>query len=732
MFSTSNKLFFVIITMLLEIGIHSIGFAQHNKLTFDQVYLFEKPRLLQRLPSLKGWLDDDHYLQLKNEDGNTYLMKVNAKTGNTEVYVNYAEINENIDESFDASSSTDVTDDYRSFLFVGEEDLYFYAVDDNEFKRLTNDSAKENNPILSPDGKKVAFTKEHNLFVVDTESGEVTQLTFDGADDIYNGWASWVYMEEILGRSTRHKAYWWSPNSEMIAFLHTDDSPVPKFPIFNSEGVHGKLEWEHYPKAGDPNAHVKLGIVHLKNKKIVWVEEDETVDQYTAWPSWTPDSRELFYQVLNRGQDTLQILSADPGTGKNKEIYTETQTTWVEFFEDVYVFKDGSGFILRSDLDGWRHLYYYDLKGKLINRITAGDWAVDEIKYIDEDNGVVYFEGSVRNTLESHLYKVKLDGTEFEQLTKPGWTHNATVSPHGKYFYNTYSNISEPAILELFKGNGESIKLIGERKTEIYNEYKLGKTELFTITTSDGYDLPAKWVLPPDFDETQKYPVIFSVYGGPGVKDVTNDFYGFLNRFFIAQNGIIYFTVDHRGSSHFGKKGTSLMHRNLGKWEMNDYIEAVKWLRELPFVDETRIGIEGGSYGGYIAALALTLGADYFTHGVAAYAGTAWELYDNVYTERFMGKPNENPEGYKFGSVMTHAEKYKGHLLITHGMMDDNVHVQNALQLVNKLTDLDKDFELMLYPNSRYGVRFPKWIHAQRNQWNFWYSHFFGKEFVKE
>ncbi|MGB5893601.1 MAG: prolyl oligopeptidase family serine peptidase [Ignavibacteriaceae bacterium] len=239
-------------------------------------------------------------------------------------------------------------------------------------------------------------------------------------------------------------------------------------------------------------------------------------------------------------------------------------------------------------------------------------------------------------------------------------------------------------------------------------------------------------MLPPDFDETQKYPVIFSVYGGPGVKDVTNDFYGFLNRFFIAQNGIIYFTVDHRGSSHFGKKGTSLMHRNLGKWEMNDYIEAVKWLRELPFVDETRIGIEGGSYGGYIAALALTLGADYFTHGVAAYAGTAWELYDNVYTERFMGKPNENPEGYKFGSVMTHAEKYKGHLLITHGMMDDNVHVQNALQLVNKLTDLDKDFELMLYPNSRYGVRFPKWIHAQRNQWNFWYSHFFGKEFVKE
>ncbi len=732
MISTSKKLLFIITTVLLAIGIHSIGFAQDKILTFDQVYLFGQPGLLQRLPSLKGWLDDDHYLQLKNEDGSTYLMKVNAEAGKEEIYVNYAEINENIEGRWDASSSADVTDDYKYFLFVEENDLYFYSVEDNELKRLTNDKAKENNPKLSPDGKKVVFTKEHNLFVVDTESGEVTQLTFDGTDDIYNGWASWVYMEEILGRATRHKAYWWSPNGEMIAFLHTDDSPVPKFPIFNSKGVHGKLEWEHYPKAGDPNAHVKLGIVHLENNNIVWVEEDETLDQYTAWPFWTPDSKELFYQVLNRGQDTLQILSADPNTGKNKEIYTETQTTWVEFFEDIYIFENGSGFILRSDKDGWRHLYYYNMNGKLLNRITESDWAVNEIKYVDEDNGVIYFEGSESSTLENHLYKVKFDGTDFELLTKSGWTHNTTVSPHGKYFYDTYSNISEPAKLELFNGDGESIKLIGDRKTEIFDEYKLGITELFTITTSDGVELPAKWVLPPDFDKTQKYPVIFSVYGGPGVKDVKNDFYRFLDRFFIAQNEIIYFVIDHRGSAHFGKKGTSLMYRNLGKWEMNDYIEAVKWLRELPFVDETRIGIEGGSYGGYLAALALTLGADYFTHGVAAYAGTAWELYDNVYTERFMDKPNDNPEGYKFGSVMTHAEKYKGHLLITHGMMDDNVHVQNALQLVDKLTDLDKDFELMLYPSSRHGVRFPKWIHAQRNKWNFWYRYFFGKEFVKE
>jgi len=732
MISTSNKLIFIITLMFLATGIHSTGFAQDKKLTFDQVYLFGQPRLLQRLPSLKGWFDDDHYLQLKNEDGSTYLMKVNAETGKEEIYVNYAEINENIEEGWDASSSTDVTDDYRNFLFMEENDIYFYSVDDNKLKRLTNDKAKENNPTLSPDGKKVAFTKEHNLFVVDTESGEVTQLTFDGTDDVYNGWASWVYMEEILGRATRHKAYWWSPNNEMIAFLHTDDSPVPKFPIFSSEGVHGKLEWERYPKAGDPNANVKLGIVHLKNKNIVWIEEDETVDQYTAWPFWTPDSKELFFQVLNRGQDTLQIQSADPNTGKNREIYTETQASWVEFFEDIYIFKNGSGFLLRSDKDGWRHLYYYDMDGNLINQVTEGDWQVEEIKNVDEENGVVYFEGWVHNSLDNHLYMINLDGSNFEKLTKVEGTHNTSVSPHGLFFYDSYSNINQPQKLELFNSNGQSIRLIADSKTDLFDEYELGKTELFLIPTEDGYELPTKWVLPPDFDKTKKYPVIFSIYGGPERDDVTNNFSGYLDRFFTAQNEIIYFKVDHRGSDHFGKKGTSLMHRNLGKWEMHDYIEAVKWLREQPFVDSTRIGITGGSYGGYVTCMALTYGADYFTHGVAEYSVTDYRLYDNIYTERYMDTPEENPEGYEFGSAITHADDYKGHLLITHGMMDDNVHVQNTLRLVDKLTDLDKDFELMLYPGSRHGVRFPKWIHAQRNKWNFWYRYFFGKEFVKE
>ncbi len=728
----SKKFFFILFVMLYGITLHLMSFAQEKKLTFDQVYLFAQPRLVQRLPSLKGWLDDNHYLRKKSKEGNTYLMKVNAGTGEEEIFVDFSKINEKLPEGWDASSYKDVTGDYNVYLFSEDNNLYSYTTGKDEFKQLTDNDEKENNPTLSPDGKKVAFTKGRNLFVIDIETGKETQLTFDGSEDVYNGWASWVYMEEILGRATRYKAYWWSPNSKMIAFLRTDETNVPEFPLFSADGVHGKLEWEHYPKAGDPNPDVKLGIAHLDNGKIVWVDEDSTKDQYTAWSFWTPDSKELFYQVLNRGQDTLQILAANPGNGTTRLVYTETQPSWVEFFEDLYILKDGSGFILRSDKSGWRQLYYYDMQGKLINRITEGDWTVEEIKLVDEENKRIYFEGSVHNSLEKHLYSVKLDGRDFEQHTSIGGWHSTTVSPHGKYFYDSYSSINQPPKLDLFNSNGDLVRAIADSKNEIYDDYELGKTELFLIPTEDGYELPAKWVLPPDFDRTKKYPVIFSIYGGPGVKDVKNNYSLYLNRFFIAQNGIIYFTVDHRGSAHFGKKGMALMHRNLGKWELHDYIEAVKWLKQQPFVDSTKIGINGGSYGGYMSAFALTYGADYFTHGIAEYPVTDWRLYDDIYTERYMDTPEDNPEGYEFGSAMTHADKYKGKLLITHGTMDDNVHMQNTLQLVDKFTDLDKDFELMLYPDSRHGVGFPKWIHAQRNKWRFWFRYFFDKEFDKE
>ena len=475
-----------------------------------------------------------------------------------------------------------------------------------------------------------------------------------------------------------------------------------------------------------------MGIAHINNDKVVWIDEDETVDQYTAWPFWAPDSKQLFYQVLNRGQDDLQILSANPETGKNKLIYEEKNPTWVEFFEDIYILKNNKGFILRSELDGWRHLYYYDMNGKLKKQLTKGEWNVSEIVLVDEENQKIYFEANKGERLETHLFVVGFDGDDLEQLTNISGTHNATVSLHGKYFYDTYSEINTPAKIDMYDDDGEFIRNLGNRKSKIFEEYSLGKTELFSIMTEDGFELPAMWVLPPDFNVNKKYPVLFSVYGGPGGTDVTNSFSAYLDRYFISQNDIIYFVVDHRGSAYFGKKGKSYLYRNLGKWEINDYIEAVKWLRTKSFVDSTKIGITGSSYGGYVTCMALTLGAYYFTHGVAEYSLTDWRLYDNVYTERYMDTPEENPEGYKFGSAMTYADKYKGLLRITHGTLDDNCHMQNTIQLVDKLTILDKHFELMLYPNERHGVGFPKWKHAQSECVMFWFKNFLGKDFVME
>ena len=340
---------------------------------------------------------------------------------------------------------------------------------------------------------------------------------------------------------------------------------------------------------------------------------------------------------------------------------------------------------MRSELDGWQHLYYYDMNGKLKKQLTKGEWNVSEIVLVDEDNKQVYFEANKGDRLNTQLFVVDFDGDDIEALTKISGTHNATVSSNGKYFYDTYSDANSPQKLDLFDGKGNLIKNLGDRKSEIFNEHKLGKTELFSIKTEDGFDLPAMWILPPDFDESKKYSVLFSVYGGPGGTDVTNSFSAYLDRYFISQSGIIYFVVDHRGSAYFGRKGKDQLYLNLGKWETYDYIEAVKWLKTKSFVDSTKIGITGGSYGGYVTCMALTLGADYFTHGVAEYSVTDWQLYDNVYTERYMGLPSENKDGYKFGSAMTHAKDYKGLLRITHGTLDDNVHLQNTLQLVDKV-----------------------------------------------
>ncbi len=727
---------FIAIIFALIFNINSIykvySFAQEKELSFQQVYLFSEPRLFNTPLQIIKWIDDENYLIQKRSPAAS-LVKVNARTGEEEIFLNFSDYDDILLENeLTMDSRIATSNDYKGFLFKKEDNFFYFNTDSKKLVQLTNQKGERKNPTFSPDGKKIAYTMNNDLYYSDVDMQKEIRLTFDGSETMKNGYASWVYYEEILGRASNYRAFYWSPNSEMIAFLKTDDSPVPKFPLYIADGSRGKLEWEHYPKAGDPNPNVSLHIAHLKDNSITFVEEDTTLDQYTAWVFWTPDSKELFYQVLNRSQDYLQIFAANPLSGKSRLVYEEKQNSFVEFFEDIIILKDNQGFILRSDKSGFRHLYFYDMNGNLKNQLTKGEWTVTKIVNVDEKNKKVYFEANKDNSLENHLFSVGFDGKNLIRLTKSEGSHSTRVSENGSYFITTYSSITNPGFTEICDSEGNTIRVLLERKKDIFNDYKLGKVELLTIKTSDGIELPALWVLPPNFDKSKKYPVLFSIYGGPGGKDVRNSFSMFLDRFYISQNDIIYFIVDHRGSEHFGKKGMSLMHRNLGKWEMNDYIEAVKYLKTLSFIDTTKIGITGGSYGGYLTCFALTFGADYFTHGISDFPVTDWKLYDNIYTERYMDTPEENPEGYKFGSALSHIDKYKGYLLITHGSLDDNVHMQNTIQFVDKMISLNKDFEMMIYPNERHGYGFPKRNHQYREYVQFWFKHFLDKEFKTE
>ncbi len=723
------------VLLICLLSLAASGWAQKKLLTYAQAFEGAEPRLTGQLPRIEGWLDDQHYLErsLQGEgpEAGTRLMKVNAATGESTIFLDYAQAKDKLPKGFFLQGAVDHTPDYSAFLLQRQNDLYYFSLAEGSFKRLTATPGEEKNARFSPDGTRVAYTRDNNLFVVDIATGLEHQLTTDGSETVYNGWASWVYYEEILGRASRYAAFWWAPNSQMVAFLRFDDSPVPTFPLFRADGVHGELEITRYPKAGDPNPYVKLGIAHVDEGKIVWVDMYEKADHYVAWPFWTPDSKQLLFQWMNRGQDHLKIFAADPTTGKISQIYEEKQPSWVEFFEDLYLFKDGSGFLLRSCVDGWYHLYYFDLTGKLKKRLTSGEFTVSTISLVDEVNKVVYFHGAPKGVVESHLYRVGLDGKGFQQLTSAPGSHRCMVSPQGSYFIDTYSSIHHPSKMELRSADGGLVRTLGDTRLPIMDEYALGKVELFTIPSGDGYDLPAVWVLPPDFDPARCYPVLFQIYGGPASPTVSNSFRR-LTWHYLAQQGIIVISVDHRGSGHFGKKGVAAMHRNLGKWEMHDLIAAVKWLRQKPFVDSTRIGIEGGSYGGYTTCMALTYGADYFTHGVAEFSVTDWRLYDTVYTERYMDTPAENPDGYNFGSVLTHADKYKGHLLITHGTMDDNVHMQNTIQFIDRLQELNKEFSLMLYPNARHGIGGRKGAHARKAGVQFWLRHFLSKDLATE
>lgn len=692
--------------------VSSSVYAQ-RRMTFDEAW-GRKPTLTQPISHYQGWADEEHYLEYVRSENRTY--KVNVKTGHREVYVP-AE-----------SKQTEVA--------VKDNDIVIRFAD-GSVRQLTNSpDVEEKNPTLSPDGKYVAFTRNNNLFTVSVENPTEVQYTFDGTDVIYNGWSSWVYYEEILGRPTKYKAFWWSPDSKQLAFMRFDDTNVPMFPIYVSKGQNGYVEETRYPKAGQPNPEVKVGFVKVGQQGVVWADFNEKDDQYFGQPYWSYDSKSIMVQWMNRDQNNLKFYTVDPLTGSKKEIYDEKQPTWINLDHDerITYLADNKHYILKSDKTGWAHYYLYTLDGKLLNPITSGEWQVVSIQYIDEKNKVLYFTARKENSARIDLYRVDYSGKNLKRLTFGDYSHQVSVAPGGKYFITNYSNVSTPNKVALVDNKGKILKELADSKSPNFNAFKYGKTEYITVKSDDGkFDLPVIITYPVDFDENKSYPVIMYIYGGPDagtVKDTwkptTASPYGGMSQYW-ANEGIIQVQCDHRASGHFGKQGVALMHRNLGHWELIDYITIAKWLKAKPWVKKDKLLITGHSYGGYMTCLALTKGSDYFDYGIAGAPVTSWELYDTHYTERWMDTPQDNPEGYKNGSILTYVDKYKGGLRILHGDMDDNVHMQNTIQLVDALTDRDKPFELMIYPGSRHGWTSNKLKYDFKERVRFYYQNLLEK-----
>lgn len=682
--------------------------AQLKELSFKEVFTSQPKGILNPIPTYRGWTDQNHYIEYRTEAQQIKPYTVDIRSGEAQPSAP-AQVNE-------ASVS------------IKNRDIYYKNAAGVE-KQLTKDSLLEKNPSLSPDGTQVAFTRNNDLYSIDINTNTETRYTNDGSDVVYNGWASWVYFEEILGRASRYKAFWWSPDSKKLAFMRFDDSKVPVFPIYNSEGQHGFLENTRYPKAGDKNPEVKTGIVNVGSKGITWTDFDAKMDQYFGTPFWMSDSKSLWMQWMNRDQNKLIIYSVNPQNGAKSIIYEEKQNTWVDWFENMYFLKNGQGFILKSDKSGWSHFYYYGLDGTLKKQLTYGAWRVSELLMVDEKDQEIYFMARQENSTRHDLYRVSLKGMEEpERLTFGNYDHQISLAPDGKHFITTYSNLSSPPKSALMDTKGNIIRELADSKGSDFDTYKLPKTELIYYQTRDGLELPMTVILPLNFDPNKKYPVWISVYGGPDAGRVFDKWNSPLGQsYWWAKEGLIQVAIDNRSSGHLGKIGMDFIYRKMGKYEIEDFMDAANLLKSRPYVDGTRIGITGGSFGGYMTAMALTYGADVFTHGIANFSVTDWSLYDTHYTERFMGTPQNNPEGYKITSPLTYAEKLKGSLRIVHGTMDDNVHLQNSIQLVNKLQDLNKHFEFMIYPGERHGWGGAKLRHSTQENIRYVYQNLLEK-----
>ncbi len=700
----------IIVSIILSFG--SVFAGAVKQLTIEDIFNSGKFRL-KRLNNVQWMPDSKAFLFLKT-DKKTHtvsIFKHTVKSGKETVYINGKDLLKPGSEkplhfmSYSLSNSGNKiifkSDARRVWRRYDEARFYVYDPAKKQLTPVYDGPDRIRHMHLSGDETRAGFTLHNNLFLKDFSTGQTSAITKDGSDVILNGLADWVYEEEF-GQSD----YWsWSPNSRYIAYLRFDQTRVPLFHWTVFDSLHVRVRSVHYPQPGDPNSIVRLAVYSLKNQKTTWIDLGANTDIYIPRFYFTPDSKFLLVERLNRLQNKLEILKADLHSGKVQVLFTETDSCWVDVGNDFLFLKKGPFFLKTSEEDGFKHIYLYNWQTGIKRQITKGHWEVAGIYGIDEQRGWIYFSANKGSIAERQIFKISLQGNNLKPITHEAGSHDANFSPDFRYFIESFSGLTSPPRYALLTAEGKRMRTLVENKIDVFREYGITTPQLLSFKTEDGVEIKAMMTKPYPFDPAKKYPVLIYGYSGPASQLVRN-VWGRSAMWYtlLTQKGYIIFTLDQRGTGGRGKAFKDLAYGDIGKYALKDHIEGVKYLRSLPYVDKNRIGIWGWSGGGYLTLLAMTKGADYFKTGIAVAPVVDFRLYDDIWTERYMGLPQTNRAGYDSTSVLSYVDRFKGHLLIVHGTSDDNVHMQNTMQFVGYLQQMGKPFQMMIYPGRNHSL----------------------------
>ena len=692
-----------LISMTLA-AISVVSLSAQKKFTYDDLAggLF----YARSVYGVRSMNDGEHYTTTK--DG--MILKNSYATGEvTDTLADVRKLSPKI-----AFSNYEFSSDEKKILFTTNvkpiyrhsftADYWIYDLETDKLTPLSERGAQQV-AQLSPDGRKAAFVRDNNLFWVDLTTGAETQVTSDGRFNyVLNGIPDWVYEEEY----SFSRAYEWSPASDKIAFYRTDEERVKEYNMNRFDHrLYPEVYKFKYPKAGEDNSVVTIHVYSLEDGKTVRMDTGKETDQYIPRIKWTASSDRLAIFRLNRHQNNFDLLLADSDTGESRIVYNEKNDRYVERidYETVTFLPDGERYIVKSEKDGYMHLYLYSFEKGELNRITSGEWDVTSMLGLNAQGDRVYFLSCETSPLKRNLYSIKLNGKDKKRLTEGEGTYSIAPSKGFKYFISYFSSAATPNIVTLHKSDGSVVRVLEDNAAlrERIAEYKVPVKEFFTFTTSEGVELNGYMIKPNGFDPAMRYPVFMTQYSGPGSQSVS-DSWGIGWESALVQEGYIVACVDGRGTGFRGEEFKKCTYKDLGNLEVKDQIEAARYLGSLDYVDPARIGIYGWSYGGFMALGCILKGNDVFKMAISVAPVTSWRYYDTIYTELYNGLPQENPEGYDNNSPIHFADRLKGKLLIAHGTGDDNVHIQNTYEMVSALTRCNKPFDLMIYPDQNHGM----------------------------